>query len=79
MNNNSKQSVISAIAETQDGKQLKGVDDFSKFILARIDANSTSNDSPAVEVSDLITDFKYMISQLSNALKPLQTFERNQY
>lgn len=79
MRNNFKQSVIDAIAETQDGhlKSLRDDDHFSNFILGRIDHNSSNDELPHVDIESLITDFEYMISQLKAALRPLKQFEKD--
>lgn len=76
MKSNSKKAVIDAIAETQDGhlKSLGDMDDFSQFILNRIDFNCDNSGLPFVDVESLATDFKYMINQLKSALKPLEQF-----
>lgn len=75
MKNNGIKNVIAAIAETQDGNCLKEGNDFSDFILNRIYANNLNPPMEGfIEVEDLITDFKYMINQLQNAIKPLEAY-----
>lgn len=66
-----KQHVINTIADSQDGGRLSvNHDDWSTFILNRIDDNTNNEDE--VDVETLIQDFKYMINQLEMAIKSLQ-------
>lgn len=74
MKNNLKQNVIEAIAKTQDGNVLREGDHWSKFILDRINENSSAGDMPHVDISTLISDFKYMRDQLSRAIVPLEEY-----
>jgi len=71
LNSNRKLAVIEALADTQDGKTLEKNDDFSRFINCRIDRNTQNG---LVDVEDLESDFRYMISQLENALKPIKRY-----
>lgn len=71
MKSNLKQSVIAAIAETQDGKTLNDPGSFSIFINDRIETNTTNG---IVNTEDLADDFKYMVDQLQKALTPLHHY-----
>lgn len=67
---NTVANITDLIAKTQDGNVLKATDDdFSHFILQRIDSNTQDD---LVDVETLIEDFNYMINQLQQALVPLK-------
>lgn len=81
MKSNLKNRVIEEIGKTQDGKSIvKDSDDFSKFILSRIEFN-TYDEEPGIQgwvnIEDLLCDFKYMINQLRAAIKPCEEFMKN--
>lgn len=58
------------VASSQDGKTLKQTDNYSYFILSSIEDNT--NEEYLTNTDNLISDFKYMISQLQNAINVLE-------
>lgn len=61
--------VKAEVADTQEGGKLSvNHDDYSTFILNRIEDNAEGDQ---VDTDSLASDFKYMISQLQAALKAL--------
>lgn len=76
MNNNLRQTVIDAIAKTQDGGRLTRKDHYSSFILDSIEDNNMISDE--INIQGVASNFKYMIDQLKKALVPLEQYLNEQ-
>jgi len=63
------ENIIAIIADSQDGSKLTPNDEYSEFILLKIQHN-TQNE--LVNVENLIQDFNYMINQLQSAVQVLE-------
>lgn len=72
MNNNLRQTVIDAIAKTQDGGALTRKDEYSSFMLNSIEDNNMISDE--INIEGVVSNFRYMIDQLKKALVPLEQY-----
>lgn len=64
-----KQKIIDIVAATQDGGKLNPKDEYSSFILLKIEHNTQDD---VVDVENVVSDFRYMISQLQAAVNALE-------
>lgn len=64
-----KQEIINIVGASQDGGKLLEKDEYSAFMLLKINHN-TEND--VVNVEALVEDFNYMINQLKAAATVLE-------
>ena len=74
----SYQQVIETIGKTQDGGKLNPNDEYSKFLIAIVKANTTTDltalDSGEVDTEELASNLRYAISEFSRALKAVDSF-----
>jgi len=74
------QEVIETIKTTQDNKWLSPADPWGKFLIVMTQKNTIKSMSDdlhgRVRVDDLITDLKYAVNEMTNALKALNKYEK---
>lgn len=63
------ENTTAIIADSQDGGKLNPNDEYSAFILLKIEHNTQNG---VVNVENLIQDFNYMINQLQSAVQILE-------
>lgn len=64
-----KQNITDIVAGSQEGGKLNPKDEYSAFMLLKIDHNTQED---VVNVETLVEDFNYMINQLQAAVRALE-------